>query len=239
MRNKVVLVGVGWMRHKRLSERWMKPDFYTRMVYRLALSKDYYHAVRDNYAESKLRELGFKVLNTGCPSLWSLSKEHYQVIPKKKGRFVVTTLTSYRRNLEADRTMLNILRRHYEKIFLWPQQPDDWFYAQEVLRGEANFVEILPPSLEAYDEILSSNESIDYVGTRLHAYIRALQHRRRAINIGVDDRALEMAKDFNLIVIPRGEWTLLEDLIQQPFETRIQIPEENISFFKQQFRTCL
>lgn len=29
MRGKVVTIGVGWLRHRRLSERWMKPDWYT------------------------------------------------------------------------------------------------------------------------------------------------------------------------------------------------------------------
>ena len=47
------------------------------------------------------------------------------------------------------------------------------------------------------------SENIDYVGTRLHAGIRALQHKKRTIIIGIDNRAIEKAKDFNLTVIDR------------------------------------
>lgn len=236
MRNKVVTVGVGWMRHKRLSERWMKPDVYTQIVYRLALSKEYYHAVRDNYAERRLQEMGFKVLNTGCPSLWQLSTEHCRSIPREKGRYALMTLTCYRPDAQADRKFFEIVRRHYAKVFFWAQQPKDWTYAHEVFQGEAGSIEFLPPSLEALDHLLASEMSVDYVGTRLHAYIRALQHGRRAINVGVDDRAPEMARDFDLCVVPRGEWQLLEERILQPFETRVRVPEENIRLFKAQFQ---
>ena len=52
----------------------------------------------------------------------------------------------------------------------------------------------------------NSNSELDYVGTRLHAYIRAVQHGKRAINIVVDDRGKEMGRDFNLTIVRRGEW---------------------------------
>lgn len=236
MREKVVTVGVGWMRHKRLSERWMSPDLYTQIVYRLALSKEFYHSVRDSYAERKLREMGFKVLNTGCPSLWSLSGDHCKSIPSAKGRFVITTLTCYREDLEEDRKLFHILRRHYEKVFFWPQQPKDSDYARKVFGGEMSAIEFIPPTLEALDSFLKSDLDVDYVGTRLHAYIRALQQGRRAINVGVDDRALEMAKDFGLVVVPRGEWGFLEELIKRPFESQIRVPHEVVQLFKEQFR---
>ncbi|MEM4407029.1 MAG: polysaccharide pyruvyl transferase family protein [Candidatus Methanomethylicaceae archaeon] len=236
MRNKVITVGVGWMRHKRLSEFWMAPDPYTRVVYQLALSKEHHHSVRDNYAERRLSELGFMVLNTGCPSLWSLSREHCEGIPKEKGASVVTTLTCYRQDLGADRMLFNILRRSYDKVYFWAQQPKDWAYAQMVFGKDKEAVEFLPPSLEALDELLTSEASVDYVGTRLHAGIRALQRQRRTIIVGVDDRSLEMKKDFNLPVVLRGEWELLEEWVHKPLEIRVRVPEQNIRSFMEQFQ---
>jgi len=235
MKGKVVTVGVGWMRHKRLSERWMAPDLYTRIIYHLSLNKTFYHSVRDRYAEAKLRSMGFKVLNTGCPSMWMLSEAHCKSIPQEKGKYVIMTLTCYRKDVKADRRLFEILRQNYDKVFFWPQQPGDLPYACEVFSSDRNVI-FLPPSLEALDDLLKSNLSLDYVGTRLHAYIRSLQYGRRGINIGVDDRASEMAKDFNLVVVPRGEWLRLEELIQQPFETAVRVPTERIRLFLEQFR---
>jgi polysaccharide pyruvyl transferase WcaK-like protein len=236
MKRKVITVGVGWLRHKRLSEHWMEPDLYARLLYNLALSNQFYHSVRDNYTKIKMTQLGFKAINTGCPSLWSISDEHCRAIPKEKGQAVVTTVTYYRKDPKADETLLAILRAHYEKIYFWPQQPADIPYFLEIARNSAQGIKILPPDLNVFDNLLKSHPALDYIGTRLHAYIRAVQHGRRAINIQVDDRAKEMAKDFNLTVVPRGKWERLEKLIVEPFETRIRIPIHEISEWKQQFK---
>ena len=235
IRNKVITVGVGWLRYKRLSEKWMFVDPYTKLIYKLAFSKTFYHSVRDKYAENKLRHLGFKVINTGCPSLWSIDRTHCLSIPQEKGKEVVFTLTYYRPDVVADRKLLSILRRCYTKIYFWPQQPQDISYFLKVVENNFEDIEIISPHLEVFDRFLNSNSELDYVGTRLHAYIRAVQHGKRAINIVVDDRGKEMGEDFNLTIVHRGEWEKLEQLIEYPFETKITVPQERIYLWKKQF----
>ena len=57
----------------------------------------------------------------------------------------------------------------------------------------------MSPTLEAFDNLLESEIDLDYIGTRLHAGIRAIQKKRRSIIIGVDNRALEMQKTLILM----------------------------------------
>ena len=84
--------------------------------------------------------------------------------------------------------------------------------------------------------ILENEESIDFVGTRLHAGVRALQNRRRTIILGIDNRAFEKAKDFNLTVCPRDDLDKLNELINSNLQTQINLPNENIARWKSQFK---
>lgn len=63
---------------------------------------------------------------------------------------------------------------------------------------------LLTPNMEVFDELVETTVSLDFVGTRLHAGIRVLQHKRRSIILGIDNRAPEKAIGFNLPVCPRG-----------------------------------
>lgn len=85
------------------------------------------------------------------------------------------------------------------------------------------------------DKLLSSEENLEYVGTRFHCYIRTLQHKRRAINIGVDNRDIEMSKNFRFAVIKRNELHRVEDMIKSEFKTMLNIPINNIKKWKGQF----
>lgn len=78
-------------------------------------------------------------------------------------------------------------------------------------------------------------EIVDFVGTRLHGGIRALQKNIRTIIIGVDNRALEKKKDFHLPVIDRNEIEDLEYLIQKDYKLDIKLPNDNINKFKKSF----
>ncbi|MCK4815011.1 polysaccharide pyruvyl transferase family protein, partial [bacterium] len=68
---KVILLGLGWWQYQAYT-----PNLYTRILLSQILRREYYHSVRDSYTADKLKALGFRVLNTGCPTLWNLSKEH-------------------------------------------------------------------------------------------------------------------------------------------------------------------
>jgi hypothetical protein len=223
----LILVGVGWWK------KGDKPNRYSKMLYSRLLDKKIIHSVRDNYTLSQFQAMGFKnIINTACPTMWKLTKDHCKEIPTKKALDVVTTLTDYDKNPIADQQMLNVLSKKYRKVYLWLQGVNDFNYAH-LLHLPEN-LELVNPILEDYDALLESQD-IDYVGTRLHAGIRALQKKKRTIIIAVDHRALEKKKDFNLTVLDRLQIDQLEGMIDDGFKTQIQLPLENILAWKKQF----
>jgi polysaccharide pyruvyl transferase WcaK-like protein len=85
------------------------------------------------------------------------------------------------------------------------------------------------------NQILKSDFNIDYIGTRLHAGICAIQNFRRSIIIGIDNRAIEMGNDFNLNVIEPENVNILDEIIKSDLITDISIPKDNIDIWKKQF----
>lgn len=225
----VILMGVGWWQYQR------NPNLYTRYLLKSILSKNVLHSVRDSYAESMLKKSGFSnVINTSCATMWGLDEEHCQHIPTYKAETVVTTLTDYNKDTKNDLALIELLRKSYRKVYIWPQGSGDIEYFNQL--GLSKLVEILPPKLEAYNLILRNEESIDFIGTRLHAGVRAMQNRRRTIILGIDNRAFEKAKDFNIIVCPRDDLEGLKNLIYSDFRTVINLPLDNIARWKNQFK---
>ena len=226
MRN-VILMGVGWWQYQNFT-----PNLYTRILLKGVLSKTYIHSVRDSYTAARVKALGLKVLNTGCPTLWGLTKEHCAEIPESKSENALLTFTEYNQKPSEDRLLFEIVARNYEVVYFWPQMYGDYHYAKTICGKEVVFID---PSIEALDDLLR-REAVDYVGTRLHAGIRALQHKRRAIIVGVDNRAIEAAKDFNLPVVNRERVALeLEAKIQSFWKTNISLDQEAIFAWKNQF----
>lgn len=145
-----------------------------------------------------------------------------------KGDEVVMTLTDYSQEAQVDRQLLEVLKRSYRRVYLWCQGSGDYEYYTSI--ANLNEVKMIPPGLRAYDDLLNDRSvSLDYVGTRLHGGIRALQHKRRTLIIGVDHRALEKGRDFNLPVlkryVPAAE---LEQAVNLNFPCVIQIPVDKI-----------
>lgn len=224
-----VLVGVGWWQYGD------EPNFYTKNLYKKVLSRKHLHSVRDSYTEKQMIKMGFdNVINTGCPTMWDLTPQHCSEIPSKKAKDVVCTITDYNKDIQKDTMMLNILCRNYENVYLWIQGTKDFEYFKELSIEDKN-IKIINPNLKAFDSVLSND--VDYVGTRLHAGIRALQKKKRSIIIGIDNRAIEKQKDFNLVCISRNEIETLEAKILSEFFTAIVIPERNIERWKSQFVT--
>ena len=223
-----VLMGVGWWQYGDES------NAYTRWLYRRVLSHDIVHSVRDEFTAQRLRSMGFSnVLNTACPTMWQLDGQHCDSIPVDKGETVVTTVTDYSRDPSRDRLMLLELLRLYPTVRIWVQGSGDPRYLAS-LELPWDRLELIPPALAAYDEALS-HPNVDYVGTRLHAGIRALQHGRRTLVIGVDNRAAEKHRDFNLAWLPRQEIEGLAEMVNAPLRTEIKIPEDRIAEWKAQF----
>lgn len=155
-------------------------------------------------------------------------------IPTSKSETVVATLTDYNKDSKNDLALIELLSNSYTKVYIWPQGSGDIDYINQL--GLSKLAEVLPPKLEAYNAIIEKEESIDFVGTRLHAGVRALQNKRRAIILGIDNRAFEKAKDFNITVCPRDDLAKLKQLIDSSFATQINLPSENIARWKNQFK---
>lgn len=207
-------------------------NWYTRAIYDKALSGKFTHSVRDARTQKFFESLGLKALNTGCPTTWILNAAHCSEIPRGKAGSVVFTLTDYERNREDDQRLVDILVDNYKKVYFWIQGSDDYDYYKELSNTDS--VVIIPPSLESYRSILIS-EDIDYVGTRLHAGIFAMRHKRRSIILIVDDRARDMQKTHNINALERKHIDRLKDLINSDFSTRVNINEDRILAWKSQF----
>lgn len=194
---KVLLFGVGWWKYQRNS------DFITRAFYRhYLMNGEILHSVRDSYSLNRVKACGVtNVVNTGCPTMWNLPANlHFS---EERASTVVFTLTDYSQDFAADQWMLEYLLEHYDRVVIFPQGAGDVAYLQTLLGAEQyQRIEQLARSIEAYDQFLE-NHSTDYIGTRLHGGIRALQKGRRGMIISVDNRAETIARDTGLPVVPR------------------------------------
>lgn len=225
--NNAILMGVGWWQYQ------PKINLYTRLLLKLLLQKDYIHSVRDEYSFLKLKAAGFSnVINTACPTMWSLNEKHCSKIPKEKADCVITTLTDYNQNPKKDFEILNLLINSYKKVFFWPQGSGDYQYVNKM---NLNKIQFISPNLFSYNKFLKDEGSVDYIGTRLHAGIRALQMGKRTIIIGIDNRAIEKSKDFGLNVCPRDDLEKLKSILNKKIITNINLPLNNINFWKSQF----
>lgn len=226
--NNLVLVGCGWQNYGK------KVDSYSRVLYHRLLSDSFQHSVRDEYTKRKLESIGVSnVINTGCVTLWQLTPEFCSRIPSHSASEVVTTLTDYRRDPDKDRSMVEQLIATHEKVYIWLQGNGDLDYISN-LSIEGDYT-LIPPTLDDYDALLEK-EDIEYVGTRLHGGIRALQHGRRTLIVSIDNRAREMARDYGLPILEREDMALLSSSIKRKRETKIRINEAGIKTFLEQFR---
>lgn len=227
---RVVLMGVGWYQFQR------QPDAYTRWLLRRVLHPSAMHSVRDGYTAAMLASVGItNTVNTGCPTLWALSPALCARIPRGKADAVVTTVNTYMPDRAADARIVAMLRNHYRTVYAWVQTAEDHAYVRSL--GED--IVVLPPTVRAYDELLRSAPSLDYVGNRLHGGIRALQQGRRAIIIEIDNRAREMGRDFHLPTVPRHEFARLDAMISGPLDIGVQLPLDAIRRWKQDLRDRL
>ncbi|MBQ8813393.1 MAG: polysaccharide pyruvyl transferase family protein [Lachnospiraceae bacterium] len=223
-----VLMGVGF------DSQEEKFDGYTKLLLHTILRKDSIHSVRDSFSEQKLKAMGItNVLNTGCPTMWNLTPAHCASIPTKKAANVVCTLTDYCRDEQNDKVMLNILLESYQKVYFWLQGQGDLEYIREL--GYEDRLKLIESTVEAYDAVLAM-EDLDYVGTRLHAGIRALSKGHRSLIISIDNRAECISVDTGLPILKREDViAALRNRLEVCVETQITMPWENIVQWKGQF----
>jgi len=117
-----ILVGCG------LAGKKEKVNWYSKMLYKKILRKDVIHSVRDDETKKFLESIGFKAINTGCPTLWDLDDETCKKIEQNKSDSVVFTLTDYCRDKVQDQKLIDILQKNYKEIYFWIQGSDDMEY---------------------------------------------------------------------------------------------------------------
>ena len=73
------------------------------------------------------------------------------------------------------------------------------------------------------------------MGTRLHAGMYALQHKRRSIILIVDQRVRSMKVSYGINCLEREDVESLDDLINSEVPTHMNIDEEAINSWLSQF----
>lgn len=201
------------------------------------LSHSAVHSVRDENTRRCLREIGFdNVINTSCVTMWALTPELCSSIPTKKAANVLTTITDYDRDEKNDRFMLETLCEHYENVYVWIQGLDDREYLESLVNtGDYRLVEGGFKGLEAF---ISSDaaKDLDYLGTRLHCGIYCINHGIRSTIVAVDNRAVDIHEDTGLRIVMREDLAdKLSGMIEEDFETKLDIPFDRIERWKSQF----
>lgn len=179
----VLLLGVGWWQYQN------GLGLFSRALYKRMLNPDMMHSVRDDYTLFKMREMGFaNVLNTACPTMWNLTG--FEAIVSGS---VILTLTDYNRKPQRDLALLKEGIEKFDHVYFWPQGTHDEQYLETFSQAvDLGRINMLKPSLAALDACLAERPC--YVGTRLHAGIRALQHQCPTYIVPIDNRATEIAK---------------------------------------------
>lgn len=223
----VIMAGVG------TTQKEKQIGLYTKLLYKSILNQEFIHSVRDDQSVKLLEDIGVRSLNTGCPTLWKLTPDFCAGIPTKKADNVVFSLSGFvsQRDREKDQLILNVLEKNYDKLYFWCQTLADEDYLRSLKMTKP--VQVVY-SLKKYSQLLSC-KNLDYVGTRLHGGVFALQHQVRALVISIDHRARGFHESNNLPIIERDEIEGLEDIINAGIRTEIRLNEKNINEWKAQF----
>lgn len=205
---------------------------YTRTLLGRILSRNYIHSVRDEKTKNVLASLGFEAIVTGCPTLWGLDQNHCKAVPTFKSESVIFTITHYLRDSIYDQMLVDKLCKCYKTVYFWSQDYNDYNYFHSLKNVES--ISIIDPSLEAFSKTLQTG--VDYVGTRLHAGMYAMQHKVRTLIIIVDNRAYEMNRTFNINAIERPELENLEKLVGGAVHTDVKLDRAKIAEWMSQFQ---
>lgn len=209
----------------------LKVEKSTERLLNKALSRNYIHSTRDEKTKLILEKLGFRAINTGCPTMWGLTNDFCAQINKEKSDSVIFTLTNYAPD-KTDQLLVDKLLMNYEKVYFYPQGEGDYKYINSLKNVDK--IKIISPDIEAYSDFLRLNQP-DYVGTRLHGGVYAMQHKCRSIIISIDNRTTDMRNNYNINCINREEIEGIDSRINSSFETKINIDIDKINQWKSQF----
>ncbi len=248
---RAVLFGVGWRKYQDA------PNLYSKISLKAVLSNKLLHSVRDEYTKMQLEKAGIKnVINTGCPTMWPLASIKSDEIPREKSENVLVMLTDYKKEPELDKKLLELAIAKYKKVFVWPQGGGDMNYILNLISemglptavlgaARQDFSDIaadtrfpfimINRSIAAFEELLNSEVTFDYIGTRLHGGIKCLIARKRTLILEIDNRAKEIALNTGLPTSQRADFSYINQWIDGPSITNIKIDVDSINSWKTQF----
>lgn len=218
LRHRTVLLGAGWWQYQ------TAPDLLSRSLINWVLHPALPHSVRDSYTAHQLARTRRLVLNTSCPTLWYAPRSG--TVGHGFRGAIVATVTDYHRDPKADREMLTVLARRGRSLTIWPQGSDDGKYVRSLGFGDY----LLPTGHDAFERTLQVPDT-GYVGTRLHAGIRALQMGVPSVIVAIDNRAAEIARDTNIATVARTDSTL-DERLDRVDSWRLRIPDGAIAAWK-------
>ncbi|MGP9659959.1 polysaccharide pyruvyl transferase family protein [Arthrobacter sp. AOP36-C1-22] len=220
---KLAFIGVGWWQYQG------EPNQKTIEALLSLMARDLPIAARDSYTAEKLTTAGIPAINTACPTMWTLPDTLPGIGQSSE---CVFTWTNYNPHATRDTELIHWLLEKYERVHIWPQSAEDEraIHKRKLPSGVAP----LPRGLSAF---ASAMEGRDYVGTRLHAGIRAAQLGRPIAILAVDNRAMEIGKDTGLPVLPREADI---DVIDHAYSTwmsgvELRLPRKAIAQWSGQF----
>lgn len=224
----VILMGVG-MTYSNISLNEISKRTYSKI-----LRRDIIHSVRDDMSKNLLEsKLGVRAINTGCPTLWGIDENKCNMIPKKKSMNAIISISGYKsqKDVIKDQLLCEIVEKNYESIYLWVQTSEDYNYFRG-LKHTKEFKCIY--SLVEFEKCCKTG-NVDYIGTRLHGGVFAIQNGVRTIVVGIDHRAKEFSKSNNLPVVSRNNLSILEEKINHDFATEIVVNHNAIREWLGQF----
>lgn len=222
-----ILMGVG------IGQAKEKTNWYTKKLYSKILSKEFVHSTRDQATADFLTKLGYKAIDTGCPTMWRFTPDFCADISSKKASKVVFTLTDYGKDKRYDQKLIDILKKEYKEVYFWVQGVFDYEYFQSFSNTEG--IIIVNPNLETYSNVLSMDD-IEYVGTRLHAGMYAMQHKKRTIILAIDNRVRDLGASYDLHTLERSDIDQLPEMINSEFTTNVNLKQKNIDLWLAQFK---
>lgn len=228
----IILLGVGWYRYQ------PKPDLPTSIYYKKILAKNFLHSVRDSYAVRQLSGIqSIHTCNTSCPTVWDLDTAFPNCF-NPAYKYSLFTLNNNYPDPESDNRLIRLIfEQDNGPAVFFPQVKLDLTYLEslDTFRQNKNRFLLLDDSYSAF-LAFADNESFNYIGTRLHAGIAALQRRMPAMILAVDNRAAEIAGDIQLWVRHRTDFPAIENWICKSYlPPRLQLPAETIKNWKNQF----
>jgi len=233
----LILLGVGMNRYTEPNAIKSTCRLRTWSFYNKVLTKRYIHSTRDNETAQYLKSIGVKnVLFTGCPTLWAID-ERIDLNLLKSRKKCLFALTDYDKNSSRDNEIISQLLKNFEELVYFPQGHGDEAYLKQLdsyTIGKER-ISILSRSLNELDRFSLQNDFV-FVGTRLHLGIYLLNKNIPALIIGIDNRAIEMAKSINLPVINLTDLSKISSWCKgDGMFGKINLPHENIEKWKNQF----